>query len=308
MEINGGRLAIKVETEYGETYERMSEEQLRELVLRLGGPGDRWLVAQRIPDVPDVFAQVWHERGEGYQLEHRESRARFLSTVVPDAVAVADALVGWARERSGWDGGLAWTPVEADPPQDVPELPHAIREVVEGRVRELLRCGYDDRAALTEAAEEYLVDGDQRPVTRAQARELVDRLWLERLDEQRAWQGVTDPERLRRAFEALAARGVTARENFTCCRTCGTAEIAEERAEGDHGFVYFHSQCTESAAAGQRLMLLYGGFDGSADTTTAVGHEVVAALAEAGLSTEWDGSPGKAINVTPLTWEKRLEG
>jgi hypothetical protein len=26
------------------------------------------------------------------------------------------------------------------------------------------------------------------------------------------------------------------------------------------------------------------------------------------LSTQWDGSPGKAINVTPLTWDKRLEG
>ncbi|WP_211294024.1 hypothetical protein [Lentzea kentuckyensis] len=31
--------------------------------------GDRFLVVQR---VPDVFAQVWHEAGGGYALEHRD--------------------------------------------------------------------------------------------------------------------------------------------------------------------------------------------------------------------------------------------
>ncbi|AZQ34283.1 hypothetical protein EJ357_12980 [Streptomyces cyaneochromogenes] len=307
MEIDEG-LSVKVETEFGERYARPSEAQLRDLVGRLGEPGDNWLVMQRIPDVPDVFAQLWHERGGDYQLEHRESRERFLGTIIPDAETVADALVGWARQRGGWDGRFGWTPVAADPPEQVPELPRAIREEVEERVRELLRCGYDTRATLAEAAEEYLVEGRKRPVSAAQARELVDRLWLERLAEQATWQGTTDPERLTRAFEALTARGVTAREDFACCRNCGTAEIGAERAEGDHGFVYFHSQCTEGAAAGHGLMLLYGGFDGSAETTAAVGREVVDALTAAGLSTEWDGDPSRAITVTPLTWEKRLEG
>jgi hypothetical protein len=319
MEIDGG-LAIKVETEYGETLTRVSEQRLRELVRRVGESGDRWLVAQRIPDLPDVFAQLWHESGGDYQLEHRESRDGFFGTRLPEPDAVADALVGWARGEGGWDAGISWTPVDFDTPEEVPDLPDEVREQVEERVRELLRCGYDGRAALTEAAEEYLVDeggpsrsseaesGGDRPVSRAQARQLVDRLWLERVAEQRTWEGTTDPERLTRAFEALDAAGITARENFTCCRTCGTAEIGAERAEGDRGFVYFHEQCTEGAAAGHGLMLLYGGFDGSADTTTAVGHEVVAALAAAGLSTQWDGTPDKAITVAPLMWHKRLVG
>ena len=69
-------------------------------------------------------------------------------------------------------------------------------------------------------------------------------------------------------------RGVTARENCTCC-----------------GFVYFPTQCTQSAAAGQGRTLLYGGFDGSA-----------------GLSAQWDGDPGKAIEGRPLTWHRRLVG
>ncbi len=55
-------------------------------------------------------------------------------------------------------------------------------------------------------------------------------------------------------------------------------------------------------------MLYYGGFDGSPDTTTAIGHEVVAGLAAAGLSAEWNGDPGQGITVTPLDWRKRLVG
>ncbi|TQE22436.1 hypothetical protein SipoB123_23850 [Streptomyces ipomoeae] len=331
MKIYGGdptgasELAVKVETENWQKHARITAERLRELVCRIGGEGDRFLVVQRIPDVPDVFIQVWHERtgaddGE-YQLEYREGRDRFFGAVLTDRERVAEAMTGWARCVEGWDTGIEWTAVEHDAPEEVPELPDDVREEVEERIRELLRCGYDDRARLSEAAEEYLVDdggpsrsgeaesGGERPVSSAQARQLVDRLWVERLAEQETWDGVTDPERITRAFETLQAEhAITARENFTCCRNCGTSEIGAESAEGARGFVFFHSQCTEGAAAGHGLMLLYGGFDGSAETTTAVGHEVVAALAAEGLSTEWDGDPGTAITVTPLDWRKRLVG
>ncbi len=99
-------------------------------------------------------------------------------------------------------------------------------------MRALLLCGYDGRRALVETAEDHLVGGEhgERPVSRAQAQEVVDRLWLERLAEQETWgEGPTDPDRVARAFGALDAVGVTARENFTCCRGCGTAEIGAER-------------------------------------------------------------------------------
>jgi hypothetical protein len=72
--------------------------------------------------------------------------------------------------------------------------------------------------------------------------------------------------------------------------------------------VYFHAQCTDSAAAGHSLTLLYGGFDGSPRTTQAVGREVAAALDRVGLAVDWDGDPGHAITVTPLDWRRRLVG
>ncbi|MFG2374285.1 DUF6891 domain-containing protein [Streptomyces sp. NPDC048504] len=306
MKIDGG-LAIKVETENGRTHSRISALRLRGLVARTGGAGDRFLVVQRIPDLPDVFAQVWHEEGGDFRLEHRLSGNEFYGTNLDGADRVADLLTGWARQTAGWDAGVAWEPVDLGPQEEVPEMPDEVREKVEERVRVRLRCGYDDRKVLTEIAEEWLVDGDERPVSRAQAALLVDRLWLERVAEQADWADVTDPDRISRAFETLDASGITARENFACCRGCGLAEIGAER-EDARGFVFFHEQVTEHAAEGYGLALHYGGFDGSAETTAAVGHEVLAALRGAGLSAGWDGDPDKAIDVVPLTWHRRLVG
>jgi hypothetical protein len=306
MEIDGG-LAVQAEGENGQTHTRVSAERLRELVRGIGGAGDHWLVLQRIPDLPDVFAQVWHETGGDYRLEHRLGDEGFFGADLADADRVADLLTGWARQEPGWDMGVTWEPVDLGPREDVPEPSDDARRTVEECVRRRLRCGYDTRAVLTQIAEDHLVGSAMEPLSRAQAERLVDRLWLERVAEQAAWEGVTDPELLTRAFEALDASGITARENFTCCRGCGLAEIGAER-EGARGFVFFHQQGTESAAAGHGLALYYGGFDGSEDTTTAVGHEVVAALHAAGLSTEWDGSPARSIVVEPLDWRKRLVG
>ncbi|MGC0382205.1 DUF6891 domain-containing protein [Streptomyces sp. SAI-129] len=309
MEIDGV-LALRVETENGQTHTRIRAAELRELASRIGRPGDRFLVVQRIPDIPDVFAQVWHEEGGEYRLEHRAAADAFFGTDLDDAHRVADLLTGWARQEPGWDAGVAWEPIDLGPQEDVPELPDGVRQQIERLIRERLRCGYDSRKALVQAAEDHLVGGEygERPVSRAQAWRSVDRLWRERLAEQAAWgEETTDPDRLTRVFRSLDAAGVTARENFTCCRSCGTAEIGAER-EGARGFVFFHRQSTEAAAEGHGLMLHYGGFDGSQETTTAVGHEVVAAFAGSGLSTEWNSDPGRAITVAPLNWRKRLEG
>ncbi|MFC4328016.1 DUF6891 domain-containing protein [Streptomyces andamanensis] len=304
-------LEIVVKTENQERHLRVSAGELAALVRRVGGDGDRFLVVQRIPDLPDVFVQVWHEAGGDYTLEHRDGAAdRHFQALTGRPEAVSAALTGWARRQTGWDAGLEWRLLDMGPARDVPPLALGAdeRAELEQRVREVLVGGYASREELAEVAEEYLVTEDRRPLSREQARELADRLWRERVEEQARWQGETDPERLTRAFTALEAAGITARENFTCCRSCGNAEIGAEAAPGARGFVYFHTQCTDSATVGRGLMLLYGGFDGSEETTAAVGHEVVAALDAVGLTTAWDGDPGRAVQLTALDWRRRLVG
>ncbi|MEU1823093.1 MULTISPECIES: DUF6891 domain-containing protein [Streptomyces] len=304
-------LEIVVKTENRERHVRVTAEELAGLVRRIGGDGDRFLVIQRIPDLPDDFAQVWHEAGGDYTLEHREgAAARHFQAMADKPEDVAAALVGWARREPGWDAGLAWSLLDLGRTREVPplDLDEDEREELEKRVRELLVGGYSSRAELAELAEEYPATEDRRPVSREQAVALADRMWLERVAEQAEWQGETDPERLTRAFTALREAGITARENFTCCRSCGQSEIGLEGEPDARGFVYFHAQCTDSAAAGHGLTLLYGGFDGSSGTTASVGREVVAALEAAGLGVEWDHDPARAITVTPLDWRRRLIG
>ncbi|MGC5009361.1 DUF6891 domain-containing protein [Streptosporangium sp. DT93] len=304
-------LAITVLTEGGHRHVRPDAGELAGLVGRIGGRDDRFLVVQRIPDLPGVFVQVWHEDEDDYTLEHREGTPdRHFQALVDGPEPVVTAMTRWAAREDGWDSGHDWTRVNLDVPEPPPplECDEDEREELEARVREAIAAGYDTRVQLAELAEEYLASEDRRPVSPAQARDLVDRLWLERVGEQASWEGETDPERIGRAFEALEAAGITARENFACCRNCGQAEIGGVSSPDARGYAYFHSQCTDAAAAGHGLTLLYGGFDGSPDTTASVGREVVAALEGVGLPVRWNGDPGQAITVVPLDWRKRLVG
>ncbi|MFG2299925.1 DUF6891 domain-containing protein [Actinacidiphila glaucinigra] len=305
-------LPITVCREDGRRHVRVSEHELGELVAELGTGGDPFLILQRIPDLPEVYLQVWYASVEGYyQLEHRDGgydRHYVAYEDTPEPVVAA--MAGWARGENGWGGGLAWERLRLRAPKRVrpPKLDEHERARLEGRVRELLVGGYATRAELADAAERFLVSGRRRPVSAGQAWELVDRMWLERLAEQARWEDETDPERLTGAFAALERAGITAREHFGGAGSPRDSGIGAVGAPDARGFVYFHSGCTDSAAAGRGLPLFYGGFDGSSATTAAIGREVVAALTAAGLPSQWDGDPDSVITVTPLDWRKRLVG
>ncbi|MFE1252025.1 DUF6891 domain-containing protein [Streptomyces sp. NPDC058735] len=311
MEIDGG-LPIKVTTESGRTHARVAARELRALVERIGGDDDHFLVVRRIPDRPLVFIQTARDGDGAYDLQHRTGHVPHLwVTRVSDPGLVAEVMVRWARQEDGWDAGVTWEREEFGLPERAPELAPDVAARAEGHVREMLRDGYRDVGTLIRETVYLMGEGEEPPpVSPAQAREIVERLWLERVQEQEAWTGPTDPDRLERAFAALDRAGVVAREDFTCCRRCGLMEIGAEVDDVSRvrGFVFFHHQGTRRAAEGGGLSLYYGGFDGSEETTAAVGHEVVAALTAAGLSTQWNGSPDRAIEVTPLRWRKRLVG
>lgn len=307
-------LEIVVLTEGEERHVRVSAGELAGLVRRIGAAGDRFLVVQGIPDLPDVVAQVWHEADEDhYVLQHREPATGHYEVRVDGPDAVTAALTGWARKEADWDAGLEWEALEefdgsaeGPPPIDVDEED---RRLLEAHVRETLVGGYATIDELVELAEDYLVTEDHSPVSREQATALAHRMWRERVAEQETWEGETDPDRLTRAFTALEEAGVVARENFTCCRNCGQSEIESEAGPGARGYVFFHTQSTDSAAADHGLTLLYGVFDGASENSVAaIGHEVVASLEAVGLQTKWDHDPRTAIVVTPLDWRRRLVG
>jgi hypothetical protein len=139
---------------------------------------------------------------------------------------------------------------------------------------------------------------------------LIRRVLAEELKRHRAhartWPETTDCDRLDRAFAALEQQGIAARQNFTCCQNCGHAEIWEEcdALPRARGYTFFHMQDTESAAEGQGLYLAYGATADSDEARIAVGHAVVRALTDAGLSPQWNGEINRRISV-PMDWKKR---
>ncbi|AUY52030.1 hypothetical protein [Streptomyces sp. CB01881] len=190
------------------------------------------------------------------------------------------------------------------------ELTFDVRREAEERARELIRCGFQEQ---DEIAESLVEEFEDQGLEEEDAEEIVAPLWRERLAEQASWPETTDVDRLEEAFDALEEQGIVAAMDFTCCASCGYDEIGGEAEEDSRGFVFFHQQDTEGAAAGRGLMLRYGGFRAEGESkesaerrTVEIGREVVSALEAAGLPVEWDGSPGKAIAVTPLTWLNRL--
>lgn len=174
-------------------------------------------------------------------------------------------------------------------------------------VRIELRMGFMPVDDIVQAVVERMEDDERvRP-----AAEHLLRVESEALrHEQATWPAATDCDRLDAAFQELEARGIVARQDFSCCQNCGSgeiwAEVEDAKAGGldVRGHTYYHAQDTEGAAEGVGLYLAYGAVE--EDGTAEIGREIVAVLNAHGLATEWDGSPKTRILV-PLDWKRRRD-
>ncbi|GAA1505130.1 DUF6891 domain-containing protein [Nocardioides humi] len=94
-----------------------------------------------------------------------------------------------------------------------------------------------------------------------QADRAFDAVLAARRAQQADW-GPDDVLPLTAAFAALADAGIVARENFSCCGTCASAEIADERDDSRswRGYVYYHQQDTESLIGSRSTYVGYGAF------------------------------------------------
>ncbi|HEX6353468.1 DUF6891 domain-containing protein [Actinophytocola sp.] len=146
---------------------------------------------------------------------------------------------------------------------------------------------------------ETVVESFRDTVSEDEVIAVVDRLVTERDAEQAGW---PDSGPVLDALAALSDKGIVMRADFTCCGSCGAAEIGAEAGDDDRGYVFFHHQDTEIAATGGGLMLSYGTFDGT--DPTVVGREVVEAVVAAGAEVKWNGSASRFIHVTPLRWRR----
>ena len=114
--------------------------------------------------------------------------------------------------------------------------------------------------------------------------------------------------RVSRAFQELENTGFVAKMRFGCCMSCAMHELSAiaEKAARDRA-VYWHEQDEEHFQEGGPLHIRYchlpmpsaeeelEGVDGH------IANQVAAALKNAGLQIEWDGSPRTTIQVTGIS-------
>jgi len=221
-------------------------------------------------------------------------------------------------------------PVTVTPPRDdFEELTEAAREAV--------LPGFLSRVEAIERVRDAFELTDDDPA----AEDAVDRVWHARLAEEKTWApGESDYERVARAFAALNDEGVVARMDFTCCNSCGTTEIDDERTalpeagEGyryrEEQYVFFHQQDSDRLVdEPAQLLLTYSAWRAARDTDAEllaaarggdkdaerrireetdrkVGERVAAALAAEGLTVTWNGDPGQRLAVEISHWRKPL--
>lgn len=192
------------------------------------------------------------------------------------------------------------------PTQDV----YAALDELHGYVRRQVAAGYFAPDEVARFACEVFADELDPAVLRHHAARYTREAVIEHRAEQYTWPAVTDNERLDAAFAALEREGVVCRQNFSCCGTCGAAEIWDELAAVEEagasalGYAFFHVQDTEAAVEGRGLYLSYGAVADGAAAAEAVGRAVVAALEARGLITVWDGHWSRRIFVQ-LEWRRR---
>jgi len=188
-----------------------------------------------------------------------------------------------------------------------PEAAEQISDWVSRKVRE----GFDSRDEIIEGVSEMIEDDYEGWHIAHEVEKETDRKISEHRVEQSSWPVTTDCDRIDAAFYSLEAEGIVGRQNFSCCQTCGSAEILDELEEFSRdyrepaGFTYFHMQDTEMVAESGTLYLAYGSNEGDPVGALEVGNKISTALTAQGLTVDWDGTLEQRICITNLDWKKR---
>lgn len=183
-------------------------------------------------------------------------------------------------------------------------------EVIQYQIMTEVKAGYLSREEIVENAFVSLLGECNPEWLEAEATRLADALLAEHLEEQISWTYETDCDRLDEGFAELDRHGIVARQNFTCCQTCGHTEIKAEiiktkKHRPVRGYVFFHWQDTESAVRSGYLYLAFSSVSGKEQESELVAGEIVASLHHAGLEADWNGSVRTRICIKDVEWKRR---
>ncbi|NOK63708.1 MAG: hypothetical protein GFH27_549379n51 [Chloroflexi bacterium AL-W] len=189
------------------------------------------------------------------------------------------------------------------------DLPLLLDEI-HSYIRMAIAAGFEEPDTIIENAMDVFADNLDPVTLRLYANRMTHDILTQQLNEQANWEHVTDCDRLDHVFAVLEQMGIICRQDFTCCTTCGSAEIVDEMAQAKLagvavcGYAFYHSQDTERAVDGDGLYLSYGADEDSEDAITHIGEEIINHLHQHGLTTDWNGSAERRILVH-INWQRR---
>lgn len=102
MERANDPLPITVATEDGAALSGVTEPELRALLARIGGIGDRFAVAER---EPGVYLQTWREEDSPFLIERRDGEDMW--TELDEPAEVTELFVAWAHGEP-WPRDYDW--------------------------------------------------------------------------------------------------------------------------------------------------------------------------------------------------------
>ena len=181
-----------------------------------------------------------------------------------------------------------------------------LRSFIARRIRE----GFEPVHDIVENATHYAFETHGRDDLQPTIKRLVAELLAAHRAEQAGWESSTDCDRLDEAFANLNEQGIVARQDFSCCNSCGFTEIwdeveKEEKRHPVDGYVFYHLQCTERAIQSGQLLLAYGCVEEDMAAFLRVANKIVAELRRVGLDAKWQGAAGHPIVVDGIAWRKR---
>ncbi|MEV0824051.1 DUF6891 domain-containing protein [Nonomuraea rubra] len=205
-------------------------------------------------------------------------------------------------------------------------IDESVRDEITEEVHTAVAAGrHDFERVVRGVIETWADEVEDRELLDEAVRGVVAEEFAGHLAAQAGWPAVTDNDRLSLAMGELAMAGIVAREHYTCCMSCGIAEMGREISElsGVRGYVFYHEQDVERAVAGGGVYLAFGpgelggegergpggGFRGEGERRPGggIGREIVEVLRRRGLQVEWCGDDGQRIEVK-VNWQRRRFG
>lgn len=183
-------------------------------------------------------------------------------------------------------------------------------EEIRDHIDHCVAIGFDPMDEIIDSTVEVYSDDRPGENLRATVEAMARESLRAHLEAQGMWPTVTDCDLLDLAFADLEAGGIIARQNFSCCSTCGCAEIGDEieraicQGERVRGYTFYHMQDADGAADGGGLYLNYGSIEEGTAAALEIGRAIVTVLNGRGLATDWDGTWNRRIWVG-LDWKRR---